>query len=214
LTQYQEAAESLEQASRLNSDDYEVCFNLGVVLVQLGKLPEGAQQFQRAKELNPQGTDVRYQLANVLRRLNNSTAASEELKVFQELKERDHQKARAVKYHNEGDALLAKEQFGQAAEQYRHGLELDPGNPRLHYNLALAFKGLGNQEEQKKELETAIRLDSNLAPAYFWLGQLYRAQGALTQAEQNLKTAIAIDPQLAQAKESLATLRESRRADR
>ena len=134
--------------------------------------------------------------------------------MFQELKERDQQKAKAVKYHNEGDALLSKQQFAKAAEQYRQGLELDPDNPRLHYNLSLALKGLGTLEEQKKELETAIRLDSNLAPAYYWLGQLYRAQGALTQAEQHLKTALAIDPQLAEAKDSLATLRKSRGADR
>jgi Tfp pilus assembly protein PilF len=72
---------------------------------------------------------------------------------------------------------------------------------------------MGNQEEQKKELETAIRLDPNLAPAYYWLGQLYPSQGNLTQAEQNLKTAVAIDPKLPQATESLTALRERRRAE-
>src|SRR5207245_10710081 len=135
------------------ADDYEVDYNLGVVLIHQGRLTEAAEHLEEAKKLNPQGADVRYQLANVRSRLNDRNAANEELKAFQALKVRDQQKARTVKYHNEGNELLATGKFAQAAEQFRQGLELDPDSPRLHYNLSLALKELGDREGQKKELE-------------------------------------------------------------
>ncbi len=211
LTQYQEAADALEKASLLNTDDYEVRYNLGVVLIHLGRLREGARQLEEAKKLNPQGADVRYQLADVRRRLNDPKEANEELKAFQALKLRDQQKVRAVKYHNEGNELLAAGKFAQAAEQFRQALALDPDSPRLHYNLSLALKDLGDREGQKRELETAIQLDPNLAPAHYWLGQFYRVQGDLSRAEQALKTAVAIDPQLVEAQDSLSSLQGSGR---
>jgi len=86
---------------------------------------------------------------------------------------------------------------------------LDPNSARLHYNLSLALLGLGDHEGQRKELERAIQLDSNLAPAYYHLAQLYIAHGSVARAEQALKTALAIEPQFAGARQLLSSLQES-----
>jgi tetratricopeptide (TPR) repeat protein len=86
---------------------------------------------------------------------------------------------------------------------------LNPDNARLHYNLSLALSGLGDDEGQRKELERAVQLDSNLAPAYYHLAQLYIAHGSMAQAKQALRNALAIDPQFAAAQQALSSLQEN-----
>jgi tetratricopeptide (TPR) repeat protein len=206
LAQYQDATRALEQALRLNGNDFEIRYELGVVLAHLRRFAEAEQQLEVAERLNPTGAEVHYQLSAVMRGLNNQNGATEELKTFQALKVRDQEKMQAIQYHTRGDELLAAGKFQQAAEQYRRAMQLDPDSPRLHYNLSLALQGLKDYEGQRKELETAIQLDSNLAPAYYYLARLYIVHGSLAQAEHALKTALAIDPQFAQARKALASL--------
>ena len=69
--------------------------------------------------------------------------------------------------------------------------------------------GLGDYEGQRKALERAIQLDSNLAPAHYHLAQLYIAHGSVAQAKQALRTALAIDPQFAAARQALSSLQEN-----
>ena len=59
---------------------------------------------------------------------------------------------------------------------------------------------------QRKELEWVIQLDSNLAPAYDDLAQLYIAHGSVAQAKPTLSTALAIEPQFASAQQVLSSI--------
>src|SRR5207249_9826695 len=81
-----------------------------------------------------------------------------------------------------------------------------PGERGLALHLLAGFRGLGDYEGQKRELESAIQIDSNLAPAYYSLAQLYVKQGSVAQAKQALKTALAISPQFAEAQQALSSL--------
>ena len=206
LAQYQQAARALNEAFTLNGTDYDVCYNLGVVLIHLGNLAEAAEKLECAKMLAPETADAHYQLANVLRRLGQANKAAAEMEAFQNLKLQEAQTLRGIHYHNKGDELLSAGEFEQAAGQYQQALTLDPKNPRLHYNLSLALAKLGDAEGQEQELKKAIQIDPNLAPAYCRLGQLYHRRANLKEAEQALQTAIEIDPELSGAQECVPSL--------
>jgi protein O-mannosyl-transferase len=62
INQLQETIEQFEAALRLNPDDAEVHYRLGLALARQGKRPEAAAQFSEALRLNPGYRPAREQL--------------------------------------------------------------------------------------------------------------------------------------------------------
>jgi Ca-activated chloride channel homolog len=58
---------------------------------------------------------------------------------------------KAAAYHNLGNSLLSKEEFGPAAEAYKNALRTDPKDEDSRYNLAYANKMLQQQQEQEQQ---------------------------------------------------------------
>jgi tetratricopeptide (TPR) repeat protein len=54
---------------------------------------------------------------------------------------------------------------------------LDHSNPLTYLNLGLLESQLQKYAEARKQLETAVQLDSNLAAAYYGLGGVYHHLG-------------------------------------
>ena len=81
---------------------------------------------------------------------------------------------------NDGNKLYAAGDYAGALEKYMKAREAEPANPMLFYNIGTCQYKLGNFEEAKKELESAVRMPDkkmaakaayNLANTYFRMGE-------------------------------------------
>ena len=81
---------------------------------------------------------------------------------------------------NDGNKLFANGDYAGALEKYMKAREAEPANPLLFYNIGTCQYKLGNYEEAKKELESAVRMPDkklaskaayNLANTFFRVGE-------------------------------------------
>lgn len=97
-------------------------------------------------------------------------------------------------------------QVEAAASTFREALKNDPGNAELHFDLSLALTKLSDARGAQVELETALRLDHNLAKARNQLGIWHLKDNEKAKAEADFKVAISVDSGFAEAKNNLGVL--------
>jgi len=60
-----------------------------------------------------------------------------------------------------------------AISYYQNGIQVDPNNVELHYNLGKMYQDLNNREEAIQEYKTAIQINPKYVPALNNLGYIY-----------------------------------------
>lgn len=117
---------------------------------------------------------------------------------------------------NDGNKLFAAGDYAGALEKYMKAREAEPANPLLFYNIGTCQYKLGNYEEAKKELESAVRMPDkkmaakaayNLANTYFRVGEK-SSEGseriaAWRESVAYLKKAIDLDNKFENAKKNV-----------
>ncbi len=117
---------------------------------------------------------------------------------------------------NDGNKLFAGGDYAGALEKYMKAREAEPANPLLFYNIGTCQYKLGNYEEAKKELESAVRMPDkkmaakaayNLANTYFRVGEK-SSEGseriaAWRESVAYLKKAIDLDNDFENAKKNV-----------
>jgi tetratricopeptide (TPR) repeat protein len=68
-------------------------------------------------------------------------------------------------WHNVAGCLLRLGKYADAIEPARRAAELDPANPRRHYNLGLALAGAGDATGARASFERALAVDPAFLPA-------------------------------------------------
>lgn len=96
--------------------------------------------------------------------------------------------------HNIGNDLYKGLHFESAVRFYREALRIRPDLLETHFNLALAYAKLSKYPEGRKCLDTVIRLNPNLAEAYYTRGLLHEYEGSLDLAITDYDKALEIDP--------------------
>jgi superkiller protein 3 len=107
---------------------------------------------------------------------------------------------------SQASRLPQQSQVSAAVAAYREALKMDPDNAELHFDLSLALAKLCDSHSAQEELETAIRLDRNLAIARNQLGILHLVNNEKAKAEDEFKAAISADSQFVEAKNNLGVL--------
>jgi tetratricopeptide (TPR) repeat protein len=115
----------------------------------------------------------------------------------------------------QANKLFTAGNFTAAADLYRQALRLAPQDAQLHFNLALALAGLGDQQGERRELNRSVKLEPRLARAHNQLGLLAAQAGRQSEAEREFESAIAANPTYAEALNNLGALyaREGRAPD-
>lgn len=117
---------------------------------------------------------------------------------------------------NDGNKLFASGDYAGALEKYMKAREAEPANPLLFYNIGTCQYKLGNYDEAKKELESAVRMPDkkmaakaayNLANTHFRMGEK-AAEGseriaAWRESVAYLKKAIDLDNDFENAKKNV-----------
>jgi Flp pilus assembly protein TadD len=156
-----------EKAARVNPTSVLGPMELGVAYYTESKLTEAEQQFRNALLIDPTFTDARFNLASAEAEAGDLKSSVSDFK--QVLTERpDYPKAQdhlGDVLFAWGDELAKSGDNAQAAQQYREALTYRPNDVALHTSLGAAFARLGQMNEARTELETAVRLNPSFEPA-------------------------------------------------
>jgi len=121
---------------------------LGVIAENTGELQEAIEQFQKAVELNSEYEATRVRLGDAYLQLNRLAEAREQFE--QVLKQ--FPRSSAAK-NGLGNVALAEKKYGEAVDHFEAALKQVPSANRLHYSLAMAYRGLGELEKAEEHLK-------------------------------------------------------------
>src|SRR5262249_49253359 len=95
--------------------------------------------------------------------------------------------------------LMAEGNFNQAVALYRELDEALPNNPGLKLDLGMALHMAGKKREAIPELQQAVKLDPQMAPAWLFLGTTRLQLGDTAAAIKPLRTVLELQPEPHQA---------------
>jgi len=104
-----------------------------------------------------------------------------------------------------GQTYDVHEHFAEADVCYARASELAPEEARWFY-LRGVLLSVGNQQAAIAALESALKLQPDLAPAHYQLGQLYLATERAPEAEQRFQRALELEPEALAARIGLANV--------
>jgi tetratricopeptide (TPR) repeat protein len=180
---------ALERAAELMPLDAEAHGNLGIALLEVGRIDEAMARFRRALQIKPDYAEAHNVVGNVLldRGRPEEAAAS-------------YRSAIAAKpgyadaHNNLGNALLHLRRVDEAAGSYRRALEIRPDYAEVHNNLGNALIDLGQLEEATASYRRALELKPDFAEAHGSLGNALLQLGRLEEAVASYQRALALQP--------------------
>lgn len=197
---------------------------IGTLYYEADRLSCAVPALEASLQLQNHNWRAHYYLAQALLRTGDDTRADREMETARAQGGAEMLALLKVDIDNQGaisrfvevaNQNLASGNASVAAQNYQKALQLSPRDPKLHYNLSVALEKLGNSAAEKKELETAVALDPNIAVAQNRLGWLALQDGERQEAELRFKKALAIKAEFAEAQNGLGVLysREGKTAE-
>ncbi len=177
--------------------------NLGLALLEKGRLEEAAFHFSEAIRIKPEGVKL---LLNMGITLSKQRKYADALPYFQ--------KAIRIKpdhvdsYLRLADAYLSLGKDKEAGENYARVLRLDPRNALGETNWAMILIRQGQNEAALALLRKAIVHQPDLADAHNDLGFLYAQMGRTEEAVAAFVEARRLAPQRVDIRNNLAILRQ------
>jgi putative PEP-CTERM system TPR-repeat lipoprotein len=144
----------LEEASAKNPDDTGLLVVLGVIASREGRAEDSKALWTRAIDKNPGNPTPRLLLGGQLLAENNPRRALEILPGEADSKDPRILAARA-------DANLRLKEFSRARDDIERLVKLVPRAARVHFQLATAYAGLGDQARMDSALDKAAELAPN-----------------------------------------------------
>jgi tetratricopeptide (TPR) repeat protein len=149
ITRY--AADRLYVPTLYSCETFSGVFDLwGQMLNQLGQYKKTVREMPGAYLFNPNFVSLPY--AHALSQTGDDVQALAEL--------RDYLIVRggsALAYAEQGEILLIKGEFSEAAKALRSALELNPSDAKSHYDLAVALIQLNDKKSAIQQLNAAIQ---------------------------------------------------------
>ena len=133
--------------------------NLGVSLVEEGKIDEAVDHYQKALKNNPNYDDAHYNLANALIKQGKIDEAISHYR--QTVQINPHHLAQ----NNLGLNLAKQGKLDEAIYHFQQALQIDPNNPGLYLNLGIALGNKGNLSEAIEHFRQAIYLNPDYEDA-------------------------------------------------
>jgi tetratricopeptide (TPR) repeat protein len=157
------------------------------------------ESYSGALALKPDSMVVFLKRGETYQRHGDLTTATRDLLMAEQL---DPTETRA--HELLGDVSYDLQYYDDAIEHYSKYVQLDDGNPRVLYKLALAHERTGRFQEAIPLLRLAIELDSQFPEAHYLLGLFLLEQDSLEEASASLRYAVELSPGFLKAREALA----------
>ena len=139
------------------------------------------REFQRAIELNPNYATAHQWYAELLDNSGRKEDAKREILRAQQL-----DPLSLIISYEVGGIFLDSREYGQAIEQLKKTLEIDPNFPLTHRYLALAYGENGRYEEAVTELNKTIALAGRRPLYVASLGYIHALSGKRAEADKML----------------------------
>jgi tetratricopeptide (TPR) repeat protein len=155
---YDLAIAALKRALELKPDVAEAQATLGRIYLRQGRLAEAEQELRAELTVNPQDGKAQHDLALVLETAQRSDEAIALLRGVL-VSQPDFADARYLL----GKLLVARGAAAEALEHLEAAARLSPGDENVHFQLANAYRKLGNTERVKQELDIFRELKAKRA---------------------------------------------------
>ena len=172
LRRSSEAVDHYLAVLAITTGDAEIHYNLATALLTLDRYEEAMANYRRAIALKPDYADAHNNLATALLSLGRPSEALASLDEALAIGP-----GNAEAHSNRGHALLALKRPAEAIGAFEQALNLRPDHAVVHNNLGIAFRELGQYEEAIGHFETALKLASGYAHAYSNLEGTLREAG-------------------------------------
>jgi tetratricopeptide (TPR) repeat protein len=178
--------------------NYMAQYNLGVDLVEEGRMDEAIIHYQNTLQIKPDYAEARNNLGNVFFGQGRTDEAISQ-----------YQKAVHIKpgyeaaHYNLATALRQEGRVDEAIAQYQNALQINPDNADTHYNLATALRQQGRVDEAKIHYQKALQIRPDLAEGIYNLGNDLREKGRVDEAIAQYQEALRINPDHAAARINL-----------
>jgi tetratricopeptide (TPR) repeat protein len=156
----------LQAAQRIDPSQYANGYDLALVLLQTGKLPEARDQATRTLTLKDT-SELHNLLGDVEERAGNLVAAAEEYQ------RAAHIDASEENLFDWGNNLLQLQAFEPATQVFTVGIERYPKSARLHVGLGIAQYSRGQYGAAVTSLCQAVDLAPSDPRPYQFLGEMY-----------------------------------------
>jgi tetratricopeptide (TPR) repeat protein len=141
------AKECYLNASLLAPKDFTWVYLLGKLSEREGAVQQAINQYHAAGQLRPDYLPVFVSLGNIYLQLNRLDEAEANFRRAIEINENV-----AAAQYGLGQAALSKRSYAEAAKYLEKALSLAPESNRLHYALAMAYRGLGKMDQVQPHL--------------------------------------------------------------
>jgi len=168
--------------------------NLGVVLVQRGRIEEATAHYREAMRLNPAYPEAFNNYGNVLAQRGRWSEAADAYAAA--LRARP---SFAAAEKNWGKAMSDAGRPGDAELHFRNALRIEPDYADAHYGLANALGNSGRLAEAVGEYEQALKLEPDSPEVHANLGLALAEQGRWAEALPQIAEAVRLRPGYAEA---------------
>ncbi|HEY0365187.1 MAG TPA: tetratricopeptide repeat protein [Pyrinomonadaceae bacterium] len=134
-------------ANQLAPEDFRWIYLLGKLDQQEGRFDDAIRRYEAVRTLKPDYVAVLVNLGNILLELNRLDDARESFSAALEI-----DKNNAAAHYGLGQVAVSKRSYSEAVGQFEKTLAQVPGANRVHYSLAMAYRGLGDAEKAKAHL--------------------------------------------------------------
>lgn len=181
-----QAASYYQAALALDADMAEARSNLGLVLLELGKIDEAAESLSTYIEQHPEEGSGYYNLGLAQEAKGSLDAAASSYKKASQLDPKDPLPCRAL-----GDVARKRGQLDKAIEHYRRALSRAPGSPELLLVLSDCLVEAGKTQDATANLLTLERSETVTAEALATAAVLLTKAGQSEPAQTLLKACTA-----------------------
>ena len=164
-------------------------YNLGLLLLDQGKLDEAIQQFAAAVAIDPQYSEAHLNWGVAADRRGDLDEAMAQYRAELEINP-----ASAHARNNLATALFRLGQVDEALEQFAIAARADPSYAEAQNNWGLALALQGRTDEAVERYVAALRINPDLADAHKNLGVALVKKGALHEALGHLQKAVRLNP--------------------
>ena len=191
MGEYERAIESFVNAIRYNPFFFDDTLNLARLYHFTRRLRDAVEVYLHACDLAPADFDAQLNLGVCYQQMGEIEQAVER---FHNAIEIDSDRPHA--FVNLGVAYDSQGKHYEAIHSYKEAMERDNHQPLVLVNLAHTYMKQDRLKIARASLQTALKLDAQLAPAHEALGYCLFRMGDYDEAEQAYKSASAYDPKL------------------
>jgi uncharacterized protein (TIGR02466 family) len=169
---YAEAVTSYQNALKLQANNTDLLFNLGIALTNLDKLDEAVSAYQQALQIKPNFFEAHGNLGTILQRQGKLEAAISSYQTGLKINPAD-----ARGHFNLGTVLRDKGDLPAAVNSYQKAIQLFANYTDAHNNLGETLRDQGDMTAAVKSYQAALTLNPNHPNANYNMAEfLYLAK--------------------------------------